>query len=108
MTVCNSSYDFCISLISLRLGVLSSTPSALGQGVLLERITHNLSRRPLCAWSRPWGGQVAWMGESGPSSPIMPCLLLIVTQVTHGYLTSLTLQPLDHSIYLRLISSMGP
>jgi hypothetical protein len=34
---------------------------------------------------------------------IMPCPLLIVTQVTHRYLTSLTLQPLDHSICLRLI-----
>ena len=34
---------------------------------------------------------------------IMLCPLLIVTQVTHRYLTSLTLQPLDHSICLRLI-----
>ena len=33
----------------------------------------------------------------------MPCPLLIVTQVTQGYLTSLTLQPLDHSSCLRLI-----
>jgi hypothetical protein len=28
----------------------------------------------------------------------MPCPLLIVTQVTHGYLTSLTLQPLDQHL----------
>jgi hypothetical protein len=35
------------------------------------------------------------MWESGPSWSIMPCPLLIVTQVTHGYLTPLTLQPLD-------------
>src|SRR5215217_241062 len=33
----------------------------------------------------------------------MPCPLLIVTQVTHRYLTPLTLQPLDHSSCLRLI-----
>jgi hypothetical protein len=29
---------------------------------------------------------------------IMPCALLIVTQVTHGYLTPLTLQPLDQHL----------
>ena len=29
---------------------------------------------------------------------IMPCPLLIVTQVTHRYLTSLTLQPLDQHL----------
>ena len=40
MAVCNSSYAFCISLISLQLG-FSSTPSPLGQGVLLERLKHN-------------------------------------------------------------------
>jgi hypothetical protein len=28
----------------------------------------------------------------------MPCALLIVTQVTHGYLTPLTLQPLDQHL----------
>jgi hypothetical protein len=34
----------------------------------------------------------------------MPCPLLIVTQVTHGYLTPLTLQPLDqHLLALHLI-----
>jgi hypothetical protein len=38
------------------------------------------------------------MWESAPSRSIMPCPLLIVTQVTHGYLTSLTLQPLDQHL----------
>ena len=38
------------------------------------------------------------MWESGPSWSIMPCSLLIVTQVTHGYLTPLTLQPLDQHL----------
>jgi hypothetical protein len=38
------------------------------------------------------------MWESGPSWSIMPCPLLIVTQVTHGYLTPTTLQPLDQHL----------
>ena len=38
------------------------------------------------------------MWESTPSWSIMPCPLLIVTQVTHGCLTSLTLQPLDQHL----------
>jgi hypothetical protein len=38
------------------------------------------------------------MWESGPSWSIMPCPLLIVTQVTHGYLTPLNLQPLDQHL----------
>src|SRR5215216_4957073 len=38
------------------------------------------------------------MWQSSPSWSTMPCPLLIVTQVTHGCLTSLALQPLDQHL----------
>ncbi len=38
------------------------------------------------------------MWESGPSWSIMPFPPLIVTQVTYGCLTPLTLQPLDQQL----------
>ena len=54
--------------------------------------------RGRCAHGGDRRGQVAWMWESGPSWSIMPCPLLIVTQVTHGYLTPSTLLPLDQHL----------
>src|SRR5215217_6203204 len=44
------------------------------------------------------GGRWRGCGRAVHHGPLMPCLLLIVTQVTHGYLTPLTLQPLDQHL----------